>query len=148
MTCKTCNKAYIGQTSRNLTIRYREHIRYIKNNDPQSAYALHILNNRHEYGPLKDTMELLKPINNSLWTINNPNFPPKRVSHPRTKLQRTKPIISCWPWNTTLHNHPPHELHKPDLDTPDPYITTWTPQINTFRKTRSYQSGSGHGGRK
>ena len=63
MTCKTCNKAYIGQTSRNLTIRYRERIRYIKNNDPQSAYALHILNNRHEYGPLKDTMELLKPIN-------------------------------------------------------------------------------------
>ena len=62
MICKTCNKAYIGQTSRNLTTRYREHIRYIKNNDPQSAYALHILNNRHEYGPLKDTMELIKPI--------------------------------------------------------------------------------------
>jgi uncharacterized pyridoxamine 5'-phosphate oxidase family protein len=62
MTCKTCNKVYIGQTGRNLTIRYREHIRYIINNDPQSAYALHILKNRHEYGPLKDTMTLLKPI--------------------------------------------------------------------------------------
>jgi len=62
LTCKTCNRAYIGQTSRNMTLRYREHIRYIKNNDPQSAYALHILQNIHEYGFLKDTISLLKPI--------------------------------------------------------------------------------------
>ena len=62
LTCKTCNKVYIGQTSRNLTIRYREHIRYIKNNDPQSAYALYILQNRREYGLLKDSMTLLKPF--------------------------------------------------------------------------------------
>jgi len=62
LTCNTFNRAYIGQTSRNLTLRYREHIRYIKNNHPQSAYALHILQNIHEYGPLKDTMSLLKPI--------------------------------------------------------------------------------------
>jgi hypothetical protein len=45
-----------------LTIRYRKHKRYIKNNDPQSAYALHILQNRHEYDLLKNTMTLLKPI--------------------------------------------------------------------------------------
>jgi len=35
-------------------------IRYIKSNNPISAYALHILNNRHEYGNLKQTMHLLK----------------------------------------------------------------------------------------
>jgi len=35
LTGKTCNKSYTGQTtSRNLTWRYREHIRYIRNNDP------------------------------------------------------------------------------------------------------------------
>jgi len=44
LSCKMCNKAYIGQTSRCLTRRFREHIRYIKNryiknNDPKSAYA-------------------------------------------------------------------------------------------------------------
>jgi hypothetical protein len=60
--CTTCNRAYIGQTSRNLTLRYCEHIRYIKNNDSQSAYALHILQNIHEYGSLTETMSLLKPI--------------------------------------------------------------------------------------
>jgi hypothetical protein len=62
LTCKTCNKAYIGQTSTDLTKRHHEHIRYIKNNDPQSTYAYHILNNIHEYGTLTDTMSLLKPI--------------------------------------------------------------------------------------
>jgi hypothetical protein len=28
--CKTCNKAYIGQTSQNLSLRFHKHIRYIK----------------------------------------------------------------------------------------------------------------------
>ena len=44
LTCVKCNKSYVGQTSRNLR-RYKQHTRYIKNNNPQSAYALHILNN-------------------------------------------------------------------------------------------------------
>jgi hypothetical protein len=54
--------SYIGQTSRNLNQRYRERIRYIRNNDPQSAYAQHILQNLHEYVSITDTMSLLKPI--------------------------------------------------------------------------------------
>jgi hypothetical protein len=40
-------------------------MKYIKNNDPKSAYAQHILQNVYEYGTLTDTMALLKPINNS-----------------------------------------------------------------------------------
>jgi hypothetical protein len=55
----TCKMSYIGQTSRNLEQRFREHIRYIRNNNPQSAYAQHILQNRHEYGSITDTMTLL-----------------------------------------------------------------------------------------
>jgi len=47
LTCNTCNLAYGGQTSRSLSIRYKEHIRYIRSNNPQTAYALHILQNRH-----------------------------------------------------------------------------------------------------
>ena len=62
MTCKTCNKAYIGQTSRNLTTRCRDHIRYIQTNKPQSAYAQHVLNNIHEYGTPTETITLLKHI--------------------------------------------------------------------------------------
>jgi len=63
--CKTCNKVYIGQTSHNLSLRYREHIRCIKNNDHQSAYAQHILQNIHEYGTLADSMTLLKPLHDT-----------------------------------------------------------------------------------
>ena len=61
LTCNTCKMSYIGQTSRNLNQKYREHIHYIRNNDPQSAYAQHILQNLHEYGCITDTMSLLKP---------------------------------------------------------------------------------------
>ena len=62
ITCKICHKAYVGQTGRNLKSRFREHIRYSKNNDPRSAYALHIPNCRHEYGTIDDSMTLLKQI--------------------------------------------------------------------------------------
>jgi hypothetical protein len=65
LTCNTCKLAYVGQTSRTLRLRYQEHTRYIKNNDPQSAYALHILHNRHEYGPIDKTMTLLQPLSNT-----------------------------------------------------------------------------------
>lgn len=64
ITCKTCHKTYIGQTNRILKLRFQEHVRYIKNNDPRSAYAIHIHNFRHEYGNVNDTMTLLKRINN------------------------------------------------------------------------------------
>ena len=53
----------MGQTSCNLKSKYQEHIQYIKNNDPRSSYALHILNCRHEYGNINDSMTLLKRIN-------------------------------------------------------------------------------------
>ena len=47
--------------NRPITIRHKEHIRYIKTNNPASAYATHILNNRHEYGAANDTLKLIQP---------------------------------------------------------------------------------------
>jgi len=35
-------------------------MRYIKSNNSTSAYAAHILDNRHEYGTKEDTLKLLK----------------------------------------------------------------------------------------
>jgi hypothetical protein len=46
--CKTCNKKYVGQSGRPITTRHKAHIRYIRTNNTTSAYAAHILNNRHE----------------------------------------------------------------------------------------------------
>jgi len=48
--CKTCNKSYAGQTGSSIEIRHREHTRHIQTNNPISAYALHVLNNRDQYG--------------------------------------------------------------------------------------------------
>jgi hypothetical protein len=63
LTYNTYQTAYIGQTSRNFRQRYQEHISYIRHNNPQSAHAQHILNKRHKYGPINNTMSLLKHIN-------------------------------------------------------------------------------------
>jgi hypothetical protein len=60
---------YVGQTGQNLKARYVEHCRYIKSNDPKSANAMHILNNRHEYGPINSTMTLVK-ICRKGWYMN------------------------------------------------------------------------------
>ena len=63
--CNTCGKNYVGQSGRPITIRHKEHIRYIKTNNPASAYATYILNNRHEYGTANDTLKLIHPCRKS-----------------------------------------------------------------------------------
>ena len=60
MKCNTCNNVYVGQSGRSINIRHKEHIRYIRTNNPFSAYALHVLQNGHEYGTIADTLQLLK----------------------------------------------------------------------------------------
>jgi hypothetical protein len=49
ITCQSC------QTGRHLT-RYKEHIRKMKHNKDESAFAQHILNKRHQYGPITEIM--------------------------------------------------------------------------------------------
>jgi hypothetical protein len=56
--CNTCGLKYVGQSGRPILSRHKEHIRYIRNNNATSAYAVHILNNRHKYGTAD---ERLKP---------------------------------------------------------------------------------------
>jgi hypothetical protein len=67
--CNTCNKYYVGQTGRSLKVRLTEHIRYIKTNEPKSAYALHILNNQHEYATIQNSMELISTCKKG-WHMN------------------------------------------------------------------------------
>jgi hypothetical protein len=66
--CNTCNNSSVDQTGRSIGIWRREHTRYIKTNNPISAYALHVLNNRHEYGNADQTIELLKTCNKGIKT--------------------------------------------------------------------------------
>jgi hypothetical protein len=41
---------------------------HLRTNNPTSAYALHILNNKHEYGTAAETLQLLKPCHKSTRT--------------------------------------------------------------------------------
>jgi hypothetical protein len=63
MKCKDCPMKYIGQTGRTFNTRYKEHIYDIKSNSNNTGYSKHILDTRHSYGPMVDTMDVIR-INN------------------------------------------------------------------------------------
>jgi hypothetical protein len=44
-----------------MAVRHKEHVQYIRTNNPTSAYAMHILNNKHYFGTAEETLKLLKP---------------------------------------------------------------------------------------
>jgi len=109
--CKTSHKAYIGQTSQNLKSRFREHIRYIKNNDPRSAYALHILNCKHDYGNIDDTMILFKQINTPTLLLPYEQMYIQSFHHnnefiPEQHLNEHNSMFDLLHSNTTRHNPP------------------------------------------
>jgi len=58
--CNTCDNVYIVQSGRSVKVRHKEHIRYIRTNNPLSAFAVHILQKRHEYRTMENTLQILK----------------------------------------------------------------------------------------
>jgi hypothetical protein len=61
-----CNNQYTGQSKWPITLRHREHIRYIGNNNATSVYVMHILDNRREIGTAEKTLKLLKSCNKGM----------------------------------------------------------------------------------
>ena len=60
--CKDCEGCYIGQTSRNLETRYKEHMRRVKNKDlNKSAVAAHFWSHKYKF---EEEPKLLKHISN------------------------------------------------------------------------------------
>ena len=60
--CEDCDKCYIGQTRRNIGIRFKEHIRSIKNQETdKSPIAEHFL----EFNHTINTIKLLKQVTNN-----------------------------------------------------------------------------------
>ena len=60
LVCNTCNNVYVGQSGRSINVRHKEHVIYVRTNNPLSAYALHVSRNGNEYGRMEDTLKLLK----------------------------------------------------------------------------------------
>jgi hypothetical protein len=127
LSCVTCNKEYIGQTSHRLNLCYKEHITYLNYKNPQSAYALHILKNPHQCGPIEKTMTLLKPIQNTsllspykhfyiqslhkagnLISEQNPNEP-----NPLIQLAINHSHPPFWPCQSNNNFHTVHTAYVP-----------------------------------
>ena len=102
------NLSYVGQTGHSLNIRFQEHIRYIRYNNPQLAYALHILQNQHEYGPMNSTMTLLKPLNNPSLLLPYEQYYIQSLHQagrliPEQSTGETNPLFQ-----TAINPQPPH----------------------------------------
>ena len=129
--CHTCDLKYIGQTSRDILTRFKEHCRYIRQNNPQSAYALHILNIQHEFSPAHNTIKLIKQYckhrNLLLWEI----FHIQNYSRNNQLInEQSKPEYNIL-----------YDLHT--YNYAQPHSATYTPQ-NTGMK-QSVSDGTWHG---
>jgi hypothetical protein len=57
MKCLNCPQNYRGQIGRAFSIRYKEPIETIRNNASNSRYSSHILNTRHRFEKITETMD-------------------------------------------------------------------------------------------
>jgi hypothetical protein len=58
--CPDCNKAYIGQTDRNFSIRFNEHKNAFRNNSPSPNFAKHLNEHAHSFGTISTTMQTIQ----------------------------------------------------------------------------------------
>jgi len=59
LTCPDCQKAYIGQTSRRFATCFKEHETAFRNNTHNSAFAKHLNEEAHSFGPTHNIMQIL-----------------------------------------------------------------------------------------
>jgi hypothetical protein len=59
LTCPDCNKAYMGQTGRQFSLRYNERKRAFYNNSQSSSFAQHLHEKTHSFGPINSIMQVL-----------------------------------------------------------------------------------------
>jgi hypothetical protein len=67
--CLHCQKAYVSQTGRQLTVRYKEHTYSIRLNRDHSKFALHILRNRHSCRSMEQTVIKIDRVEKG-WVVN------------------------------------------------------------------------------
>jgi hypothetical protein len=59
LTCPDCNRAYIRQTGRSFSTRFREHKLAFRNNSGTSNFAKHLNEHAHSFGKIQSTMQVL-----------------------------------------------------------------------------------------
>jgi hypothetical protein len=57
--CPDCHKAYVGQTGRQFSTRYKEHKTAFLNNSNTSSFAKHLSEEAHSFGPINNIMQIV-----------------------------------------------------------------------------------------
>jgi hypothetical protein len=60
LTCADWNKAYVGQTGKSFRKRFNEHRNAFRFNHHTSNFATHLIEESHSFGPIYNTMQILK----------------------------------------------------------------------------------------
>jgi hypothetical protein len=59
LTCPDCNKAYVGQTGRRFSTRYKEHKTAFRNNNHNYRFAKHLNDSAHSFGLMNEIMQII-----------------------------------------------------------------------------------------
>jgi len=94
--------------SGSLSICFQEHIRYIRYNNPQSAHALHILQNQHKYGQMNSTMTLLKPLTNPSLLLPYEQYYIQSLHQEGKLIPEQSPGETNLLFQTVINPQPPH----------------------------------------
>jgi hypothetical protein len=90
LTCQSCHNVYIKQTGRSLKTRYKEHLRSIKNNKDDSAFAEHVLNTGHLYEPMEQLIEMIEGTRKGRTMNIKENFYIYQFNHDNNLIQEQK----------------------------------------------------------
>ena len=100
-------------------IRYKQRIQYIMSSNPKSAYTLHILHSKHEYGTMNTIMSLLHPVHKSEWINSLENLCIQFFwqCNSAINIQSHKAVnpslISSMVYNSITHVHDPQSTPLP-----------------------------------
>jgi hypothetical protein len=58
--CPDCGRAYVGQTGRSFSVKYKEHHLSYRTNNTNSSYAQHLLENSHTFASIDKALHILE----------------------------------------------------------------------------------------
>jgi hypothetical protein len=101
-------------------------MRYIRTNNPLSAYALHILQNTHDYGLISDTFQLLETFRKGTRTNCWKPYICKYFINVKYWLQNKRSVTPTPSTNSQVQQESFHVIHSQSL-------TTWHTKHTTAK---------------
>ena len=151
LTCPECNKAYVGQTSRNFTTRFNEHKNAFKTNSHSSKFVQHLVEHTNSLGTTNSTMQVLRWQNKGahLHTVEK-----YYIYTEYTKDNHMNDNQTIFPnkiFDAILNPHQPYPHHPPQSlewsHNPSPHTGTFfNIKAKQLRSSRSIRLHTSHPG--